>query len=98
MKHCRASETEQQPASLPTSRILRLDERLLGIVDDALGAIAQQSSGLSQFDPTRMTDKECRADFALELEDLLAQRRLSNAETCRRFSEMKVISDSQKVS
>jgi hypothetical protein len=45
-----------------------------------------------------MADEKCRADFPLQLQDLLAQRWLRDAEMGRSFREMQMFGNGKKVS
>ena len=44
-----------------------------------------------------MPDEKLSADFPLELQDLLAQRRLGDSQMCRSIGEMQVLGDGEEV-
>jgi glyoxylate carboligase len=72
MKHGRTCKTQRKPACLSPSSVSYFDESLLRVLNDASRALAKEPSCFGQFDAARMPDEQGRADFPLELEDLLA--------------------------
>jgi hypothetical protein len=76
---------------------LYFDESLLRILDDASRAFAKEPPGFGQLDAAWIADEQRRADFALEFEDLLAQRRLGDPQVGRRIREMQMLGHRKEV-
>jgi hypothetical protein len=57
----------------------------------------QQRPGLGQFDASRQSTEQQRSHLLFELTDLLAQRRLLDAESFGGSGEMSFLGDGQKM-
>jgi hypothetical protein len=74
-----------------------LCQRIVHVAEYSLRILPEDLTGLSQLDAPWMSDKQLGSDLPFQLDDLLTQRRLGNAQSLRRDGEMKVLGNGEKV-
>jgi hypothetical protein len=76
---------------------LRKSGGAVDLAEDFQRFLQEYLSGIRQFDaPVRALEK-ARADFPFKREDLLAQRRLRDAQPVRRLAEVQILGDGHKI-
>jgi len=98
MERGRAGEAEPDPAGLAARRPPGRADRVLDLLQDQLRLGQQGPPGLGQLDPARLAAEQLYLQFAFQRPDLLAQRRLLDAEPLGRARYVPRFGDRDKVS
>jgi hypothetical protein len=91
-------EAHHQTIHLATLRPLRRLRRALDMEQDRLRLVEEDASRLRQLDPALGPIEERDPELRLELQDLLAERRLSHAKAKRGPTKMQLLRDSHEIS
>ena len=92
-----ADEADGEPANGALGGAAGMDDRRLGLVEQAAGFVEQHAPGLGELDAALGADQQRRADLALESADLHAERRLREVEPPGGAAEMQFLGDGHEV-
>ncbi|MNP16155.1 hypothetical protein D3C76_1085390 [compost metagenome] len=93
----RGGEADLQLAHLALVRPPRQQHRLVDLLEDLPGLVEEQPAGFGQAHAAIGAIQQARADFFLQGLDLLAQRRLGNAQLLGGAAEMQFLGDGDEV-
>jgi hypothetical protein len=96
-KHDGAAEADRESALLSAAEASDLGEIVLNLVERAAGPLGKETAGESQSHAPGRAVEEAMAHQFFETSDLLAERRLSDAQAIRRPAEVQVLRNREKV-
>src|SRR5205085_7892865 len=92
-----ARETEPDPPGLAAAGAARCGDSMLDPIQDRPCFSEERLARLGQLDTARFAPEELYLEFGFERADLLAQRRLLNAQPLRRASDMALLGDGDEI-
>ncbi len=97
MKRRRAGKAEPDPAGVAAGGATRRDDGMLDAIEDRARFGQQRFAGLGQLDAARLAAEQLHLELGFEGADLLAQRRLLDAESFRRAGDMPLLGDGDEI-
>ncbi len=97
MKHGRRRKAHGDRAPFAAPQAPGKIDRAVGAGQDGARVVKELRAGLRQGDAAGQAQEQRRADFALQLLDLLAERRLADAQAGGRPSEVKFLGNGGEV-
>src|SRR5262245_31969493 len=92
-----ADEADREPADRAQSGAAGVDDRRLGLAEQASRFVEQHASRLGELDAPLRAYQQRRTDLALESTDLNAERRLRDVEPPRGAAEVQFLGDGHEV-
>ena len=97
MKRGRAGEADHDASLLATRSTLRARASPLNILEQRAGPLEKCAARIGELDAARLALEQLHTELFLERADLLAQRRLLNAEACRGPRDMAFFSNGDEI-